>query len=159
MNAEARMSGELSVRFVVREDYEQWLPLWDGYNAFYGRSGATALAPEITRMTWARFFDAYEPVHGLVAESDGQLLGLTHYLFHRSTTAIEPVCYLQDLFTSNAVRGRGIGRALINRVYERARLAGSSRVYWQTHQTNLTAMQLYDKVAERSGFVVYRNLL
>jgi GNAT superfamily N-acetyltransferase len=66
---------------------------------------------------------------------------------------------LQDLFTSNAARGRGIGRALINRVYERARLAGSSRVYWQTHQTNLTAMQLYDKVAERSGFVVYRNLL
>ena len=159
MNAEARMSGELSVRFVVREDYEQWLPLWDGYNAFYGRSGTTALSPEITRMTWARFFDAYEPVHGLVAESDGQLLGLTHYLFHRSTTAIEPVCYLQDLFTSNAVRGRGIGRALINRVYEQARLAGSSRVYWQTHQTNLTAMQLYDKVAERSGFVVYRKLL
>jgi GNAT superfamily N-acetyltransferase len=159
MNAEAKMSGELSVRFVVREDYEQWLPLWDGYNAFYGRSGATALAPEITRMTWARFFDAYEPVHGLVAASDGQLLGLTHYLFHRSTTAVEPVCYLQDLFTSNTARGRGIGRALINRVYEQARLAGSSRVYWQTHQTNLTAMQLYDKVAERSGFVVYRNLL
>jgi GNAT superfamily N-acetyltransferase len=159
MNAEAKMPGELSVRIVVREDYEQWLPLWDGYNAFYGRSGATALSPEITRMTWARFFDAYEPVHGLVAESDGQLLGLTHYLFHRSTTAIEPVCYLQDLFTGNAARGRGIGRALINRVYEQARLAGSSRVYWQTHQTNLTAMRLYDKVAERSGFVVYRNLL
>jgi GNAT superfamily N-acetyltransferase len=159
MNAEAKMSAELSVRFVVRQDYEQWLPLWNGYNAFYGRSGATALSPEITRMTWARFFDAYEPVHGLVAESDGQLLGLTHYLFHRSTTAIEPVCYLQDLFTRNAARGRGIGRALINRVYEQARLAGSSRVYWQTHQTNLTAMQLYDKVAERSGFVVYRKLL
>jgi GNAT superfamily N-acetyltransferase len=159
MNAEAKMSAELSVRFVVRQDYEQWLPLWNGYNAFYGRSGATALSPEITRMTWARFFDAYEPVHGLVAESDGQLLGLTHYLFHRSTTAIEPVCYLQDLFTSNAARGRGIGRALINRVYEQARLAGSSRVYWQTHQTNLTAMQLYDKVGERSGFVVYRKLL
>ena len=159
MNAEAKISGELSVRFVVREDYERWLPLWEGYNAFYGRSGATALSPEITRMTWARFFDAYEPVHGLVAESDGQLLGLTHYLFHRSTTAIEPVCYLQDLFTSNAARGKGIGRALINRVYEQARLAGSSRVYWQTHQTNLTAMQLYDKVAERSGFVVYRKLL
>jgi GNAT superfamily N-acetyltransferase len=159
MNAEAKMSAELSVRFVVRQDYEQWLPLWNGYNAFYGRSGATALSPEITRMTWARFFDAYEPVHGLVAESDGQLLGLTHYLFHRSTTAIEPVCYLQDLFTRDAARGRGIGRALINRVYEQAQLAGSSRVYWQTHQTNLTAMQLYDKVAERSGFVVYRKLL
>jgi GNAT superfamily N-acetyltransferase len=158
MNAKSRMSGDLSVRLVTRQDYDQWLPLWDGYNAFYGRVGATALSPEITRMTWARFFDAYEPVHGLVAESGGQLLGLTHYLFHRSTTAIAPVCYLQDLFTTESARGKGVGRALIHGVYEQARLAGSPRVYWQTHQTNLTAMQLYDKVAEHSGFVVYRKL-
>jgi GNAT superfamily N-acetyltransferase len=158
MNAELRMSDNLSIRPVSRLDYDQWLPLWDGYNAFYGRSGATALSPEITAMTWARFFDAYEPVRGLVAQSGGQLLGLTHYLFHRSTTAIEPTCYLQDLFTAEAARGKGVGGALINRVYEQARLAGSQRVYWQTHETNLTAMQLYDKVAERSGFVVYRKL-
>jgi GNAT superfamily N-acetyltransferase len=151
------MSGELSIRFVTRQDYDQWLPLWDGYNAFYGRSGATALSPEITGMTWARFFDAYEPMHALVAERDGELLGLTHYLFHRSTIFIGPTCYLQDLFTSEAARGRGVGRALINGVYEQARIAGSPRVYWLTHETNHTAMQLYDKVAERSGFVVYRK--
>jgi GNAT superfamily N-acetyltransferase len=153
------MHGEPSVRFVTLQDYDRWLALWDGYNAFYKRSGATALSPDITRMTWARFFDAYEPVHGLVAESGGELLGLTHYLFHRSTTAIAPVCYLQDLFTTETARGKGVGRALINAVYEQARLAGSPRVYWQTHQTNHTAMQLYDKVAEHSGFVVYRKLL
>ena len=123
------MSGDLTIRFVTRQDYAQWLPLWDGYNAFYGRSGATALAPEITAMTWARFFDAYEPVHALVAESGGELLGLTHYLFHRSTTMIEPNCYLQDLFTSATARGKGVGRALINGVYEQANLAGSSRVF------------------------------
>jgi GNAT superfamily N-acetyltransferase len=158
MNAKSQMPDELSIRPVRRQDYDQWLPLWDGYNAFYGRTGATALSPEVTRMTWARFFDADEPIHGLVAESRGRLLGLTHYLFHRSTTTIEPVCYLQDLFAAEAARGKGIGRALINGVYERARLAGSPRVYWQTHQTNLTAMQLYDKVAEHSGFVVYRKL-
>ena len=110
-------------------------------------------------MTWARFFDGYEPVHALVAERGGELLGLTHYLFHRSTTVIEPICYLQDLFTSAAARGKGVGRALINGVYEQAQLAGGSRVYWQTHETNHTAMQLYDKVAERSGFVVYRKFL
>ena len=159
MNEKSQMPGDLSVRFVTRRDYDQWLPLWDGYNAFYGRAGATALAPETTRTTWARFFDAYEPVHGLVAESGGQLLGLTHYLFHRSTTVVEPVCYLQDLFTAGSARGKGVGRALIHGVYEQARLAGSPRVYWQTHQTNLTAMQLYDKVAEHSGFVLYRKLL
>jgi GNAT superfamily N-acetyltransferase len=153
------MPDNLIVRPVVRGDYTQWLPLWDGYNAFYERSGPSALDPEITRMTWTRFFDAYEPVHALVAESEGRLLGLTHYLFHRSTTAIAPNCYLQDLFTSAAARGKGVGRALIEGVYERARMAGSPRVYWQTHKTNHTAMQLYDKVAENSGFVVYRKLL
>lgn len=152
------MPSDLTVRSVTRQDYAQWLPLWDGYNAFYGRSGPTALAPEITAMTWARFFDAYEPVHALVAESSGSLLGLTHYLFHRSTTAIEPSCYLQDLFTSAAARGKGVGRALINAVYAQAKLVGSPRVYWQTHETNLTAQLLYDKVAEKSGFIVYRKI-
>jgi GNAT superfamily N-acetyltransferase len=152
------MPSDFSIRFITPNDYNRWLPLWDGYNAFYGRSGPTALPLEITRMTWSRFFDAYEPVHALVAESDGQLLGLTHYLFHRSTISIAPVCYLQDLFTTESARGKGVGRGLINGVYEQARLAGANRVYWQTHETNHTAMQLYDKMAERSGFVVYRKL-
>ena len=152
------MSG-VSIRAVARQDYDQWLPLWGGYNAFYGRTGATALSPEITAMTWSRFFDGYEPVHALVAQSGPMLVGLVHYLFHRSTISIAPTCYLQDLFTSHEARGRGIGRALIAAVCDKARCAGSPRVYWQTHETNRTAMLLYDKVAERSGFVVYRKAL
>ncbi|MCC8946663.1 GNAT family N-acetyltransferase [Bradyrhizobium sp. Arg62] len=153
------MADDVTIRFITRDDYAQWLPLWDGYNAFYERSGPTALAPEITAMTWERFFDAYEPVHALVADAGGRLLGLTHYLFHRSTTAIAPTCYLQDLFTSEAARGKGVGRALINGVYAQAKLAGSPRVYWQTHETNHTAMQLYDKVADKPGFVIYRKIV
>ena len=147
----------LLIRPIKPADYEQWLPLWDGYNEFYGRSGATALPLEITQTTWARFFDPDEPVNALVAESDGKLVGLTHYIFHRSTITIGLSCYLQDLFTNEAARGKGVGRALINGVYERAKLAGSSRVYWQTHETNITAIKLYDKIAERSGFLVYRK--
>ena len=150
------MSDDVTIRFVTRDDYAQWLPLWDGYNAFYERSGPTALAPEITAMTWQRFFDAYEPMHALVADAGGTLI---HYLFHRSTTAIAPTCYLQDLFTSEAARGKGVGRALINGVYAQAKLAGSPRVYWQTHETNHTAMQLYDKVADKPGFVIYRKII
>jgi len=149
----------LTVRSVTKQDYDQWLPLWDGYNAFYGRSGPTALAPEITRMTWQRFFDAYEPVHALVAESDGRLLGLTHYLFHRSTTRLHDVCYLQDLFTSQEYRGRGVGRLLIQAVYAAASAAQSSRVYWTTQTTNEAGRALYDKVATHAGFIVYSHEL
>ena len=148
-----------TIRALSENDYAQWLPLWDGYNAFYGRSGATALDPAITRTTWARFFDAKEPMHALVAEEGGVLIGLAHYLYHRSTTSIEPSCYMQDLFTADEARGRGVGRALIEAVYAAARAAGSPRVYWQTHETNASAMRLYDQVAEKSGFLVYRKLL
>jgi GNAT superfamily N-acetyltransferase len=150
---------QITIRPVSPGDFPAWKVLWDGYNAFYGREGLTALRPEITQMTWSRFFDAYEPVNALVAEDGGELVGLAHYIFHRSTIQIEPTCYLQDLFTSAAVRGRGIARALIAGLYERAAASGLGRVYWQTHESNSTAMALYDKVAERSGFVVYRKLL
>ena len=127
--------------------------MWAGYNAFYER----VVSRETTDVTWSRFFDGNEPVHALVAERDGTPVGLVHYLFHRSTSMIELTCYLQDLYVDDGARGHGIGRLLIEAVYERARAAGSSRVYWQTHETNHTAMRLYDQVAERSGFVVYRR--
>jgi len=147
----------LIIRAVRPEDYDQWLPLWDGYNAFYGRSGPTALAPEITSVTWQRFFDDREPVHALVAEQDGRLLGLVHYLYHRTTTTIDLVCYLNDLFTSVNARGKGVGRALIQAVYDEARHAGNPRVYWLTHETNATARRLYDKVAVNTGHLYYRK--
>jgi GNAT superfamily N-acetyltransferase len=147
------------VRPVKPADYAAWRPLWDGYNAFYGRVGATALPEDITRTTWDRFFDEREPIHALAAEGEGgEVVGLVHYLFHRSSILIEPTCYLQDLFTNEAGRGRGVGRALIEAVYEMARAAGASRVYWHTQETNRTARDLYDKVADDTGFVVYRKV-
>jgi GNAT superfamily N-acetyltransferase len=145
------------VRPVRPADLAAWQPLWDGYNAFYGREGATALAPEITAATWQRFFDPAEPVFGLVAEAEGRLVGLTHYLFHRSTTRLELTCYLQDLFTLPAARGQGVGRALIEGVYAAAKSAGIKRVYWQTHETNAAGRLLYDKVAKHFGFIVYAH--
>jgi GNAT superfamily N-acetyltransferase len=153
------LTERILIRPVQPSDFAQWKPLWDGYNAFYGRKDETALPEEITQMTWSRFFDAYEPVHALVADHGGELLGLVHFLFHRSTISIAPTCYLQDLFTLESARGKGVGSSLIAEVYQRARQAGSSRVYWLTHETNDIAMKLYDKVAEKSGFVVYRKPL
>ncbi len=153
------MSSALVIRAVTDQDFAAWKPLWDGYNAFYGRSGDTALPEEFTRVAWMRFLDPAEPMHALVAERDGQLLGLAHYLYHRNTTHPANSCYLQDLFTVPEARGLGVGRALIEAVYAQAREAGASRVYWQTHETNATAMQLYDKLAQKSGFIVYRQPL
>jgi GNAT superfamily N-acetyltransferase len=143
------------IRDSMAADFPQWAPLWAGYNAFYEREVPDA----VTQSTWSRFFDPAEPVHALVAEQDGKLLGLVHYLFHRATATIEMSCYLADLFTNEAARGKGVGKRLIEAVYDRARLAGCSRVYWQTHETNAVAQVLYNKVAERSGFIVYRRQL
>jgi GNAT superfamily N-acetyltransferase len=132
------------------EDREQWQPLWDGYNLFYER----VLPDEITEVTWARFFDPDEPVFAAVAERDGRVIGLGHYLYHRSTTMIEDLCYLQDLFAAPDARGMGVGRALIEHVYREAAAAGLSRVYWQTHEAN-PARTLYDQVAELTSFRRY----
>ncbi len=123
------MTEQITIRPVLQEDFQAWQVLWDGYNAFYGREGETALPLEVTRMTWSRFFDAYEPMHALVAVGSGNLLGLAHFLFHRSTSQLGPACYLQDLFTAEAARGKGVGRALISAVYESARADGASHVH------------------------------
>lgn len=147
----------VTVRPIQQTDFAAWQPLWNGYNAFYGREGTTALAPEITQATWQRFFDPAEPVFALVAQAEGRLLGLTHYLYHRSTTRIELTCYLQDLFTTPDARGQGVGRLLIQGVYQAASAAGIKRVYWQTHQTNAAGRLLYDKVAQHAGFIVYTH--
>src|ERR1700679_4000461 len=98
------MSAAVHVRFVTRGDYAEWLPLWEGYNAFYKRFGATALPDAVTQVTWARFFDTYEPMYAMVAVDGARVVGLVHYLWHRSTITIEPTCYLQDLFTAEAAR-------------------------------------------------------
>jgi GNAT superfamily N-acetyltransferase len=143
------------IRDVDRSDRAQWQVLWDGYNAFYGRSGPTALDPAVTELTWERFLDPAERMYCLVAVEDDRLVGLAHFVFHRSTTRAADVCYLHDLFTVEDRRGSHIGRGLIERVVSAARLAGSSRVYWQTKFDNLAARALYDKVAEHSGFIVY----
>jgi GNAT superfamily N-acetyltransferase len=145
----------VTVRAATREDFASWEPLWDGYTRFYEREPDAKL----TAVTWQRFFDPYEPMSVLVAELNGKIVGIVHYLFHRSTSMIEPTCYLQDLFTADSLRGKGVGHALIEAVYKNAKDAGATRVYWMTHETNTAAMMLYDKVAEKSGFLQYRKEL
>ncbi|MGE4481311.1 N-acetyltransferase family protein [Acidocella sp.] len=145
----------MMVRALRPEDRAGWEALWRGYLSFYEQ----ALAPEVTDTLWARFFDPAEPVNALVVEENGALLGLVHYIFHRNTWMTGDVCYLEDLFTAEAARGRGVGRALIEAVYGRAREAGCGRVYWLTHETNKTAQALYDKLADKPGFIQYRKLV
>lgn len=153
------MAAPTLVREIRPADLTAWQSLWGAYNAFYGREGATALPPEVTRATWQRFFDAGEPVFALVAESRGNLIGLAHYIFHRSTTRLELTCYLQDLFTAPTERGRGVGRSLIEGVYQAASASGIFRVYWQTQWTNTAARLLYDRVAIHKGFIVYEHAM
>jgi GNAT superfamily N-acetyltransferase len=156
------MPDNVQIRAIRKSDYEAWRPLWDAYNAFYRRTGPTALPESTTAATWDRFFDPAEPVFAVVAEEGGRMVGIVHYLYHRSTSRLNGVCYLQDLYTVEDRRGAGIGRALINAVYAAARAAGSTRVYWQTQRSNTAGRLLYDKVAthdEAAGFIVYSKEL
>ena len=147
-------SNAIQIRPFAPEDRQAWEPLWQGYLTFY----KSTLAPEVTDTTWERLLDPAEPMHGLAATLNGGIVGIVHYLYHRSTWSIGNYCYLQDLFTSEAARNRGVGRALIEAVYEKARGDGASRVYWLTHETNTSAQALYDKIAVKSGFIQYRQV-
>ena len=151
------MHKTMQIRAANRDDFTAWLPSWEGYNAFYGRTGETALPSEVTAITWEKFFDAYEPMFALVAEQDGELLGLAHYLFHRSTTQIGPTCYLQYLFVKETARGNGVGQLLISEIFSKAKALGIARVYWMTYETDATAMWLYVKMTDKNGIVVYRK--
>ncbi|MDZ7856778.1 GNAT family N-acetyltransferase [Sphaerotilus sp.] len=143
------------IRTARPDDHAQWLPLWKGYQAFYRAD----LPEHVTARTWERFHTPAEPMHCAVAERDGQLIGIVHYIFHRSCWTTGDYCYLQDLYASPEHRGQGVGRALIEHVYAAAAQAGASRVHWLTHETNQDAMKLYDRIADKSGFVQYRHLL
>jgi GNAT superfamily N-acetyltransferase len=145
------------IRQAVPQDFPGWLPLWDSYNEFYGRAGPTALPRDVTDTTWRRFFQTDEPMHALIAESEGELVGFAHFLFHRSTTSVALGCYLRDLFTLPAMRGRGVATALIEQVCDEARRADSPNIYWQTHESNHAARKLYDRIAELSGFIIYQK--
>ncbi|BDG73814.1 GNAT family N-acetyltransferase [Roseomonas fluvialis] len=150
------MTDVVGIRPARPTDFDAWLPLWEGYNAFYERTGPTAVSEAQTRTTWARFFDGHEPMEAIVAEQAAALVGFVHIIFHRNTTMMGPTCYLQDLFAAPSLRGRGVGRALIEAAAARAKEAGATRLYWQTQEGNATARLLYDRIAQRSGFIVYR---
>ncbi|MDH4562939.1 GNAT family N-acetyltransferase [Pseudomonas sp. BN411] len=145
----------LEIRPVSAADLAAWLPLWQGYQRFY----KTEIAEATTAVTWQRFLDPAEPMNAALAWRNGEAVGLVHFIYHRSCWTVGDYCYLQDLYVAEGVRGGGIGRQLIEHVYAEARAAGSSRVHWLTHETNTDAMQLYDRIADRSGFVQYRKIL
>lgn len=143
-----------AIRAIEPGDRPAWLPLWRGYQAFY----KVDLPEEASVATWDRLNDPAEPVGGALAWRDGVAVGLVHHIRHRSCWTVGDYCYLQDLFVAEAARGAGLGRALIEHVYGVARAAGCSRVHWLTHETNTDAMMLYDRIADRSGFVQYRKI-
>ena len=130
-------------------DRERWNLLARGYKTFY----ETTLTEAEYDRAWVRLMQR-ETIHGLGARIDGQLVGISHYLFHASTWSAD-VCYLQDLFVDAQVRGQGVARALIDAVGSVARSRGAARLYWLTHQDNATARTLYDKLAAHRGFIRY----
>lgn len=144
----------LIVRALRAEDESVWRELWKAYLAFYDSS----LPDEIYTSTFARLLGS-DPrdFSAQVAECDGQVVGLVHYLFHRHAWKVEEVCYLQDLYADPSVRGTGVGRALIQAVYDAADAQGAPTVYWLTQEFNDTARQLYDRIGVATPFIKYQR--
>jgi GNAT superfamily N-acetyltransferase len=145
----------ISVRAATAADHAAWALLWRGYLDFY----KTVLPASTYDTTWARLLDPGEPMHAALAQIDGRAVGLVHFIEHRSCWSPLNSLYLQDLFAMPDTRGLGVGRALIEHVYAQAPRLGCGKVHWLTHESNTTAMQLYDRIAERPGFVQYRKNL
>lgn len=145
----------VTIRAATAADFDAWLPLWRGYQTFY----KTDIPHATTLVTWQRLLSPDEPMHAALAEHDGAVVGMVHYIEHRSCWTTGNYMYLQDLFVEPAKRGLGLGRTLIEHVYTEAARRRCSRVWWLTHETNTDAMVLYDRVADKSGFVQYRKVL
>ena len=145
---------QVVIRAMSLDERAVWEELWTGYLDFYN----TKISQETKSVTWARLHDPNEPMHLLAASLAGKVVGIVHYLYHRSCWTIGDYCYLQDLFVATDARGKGIGAALIKQVEKIARASDASRIYWLTKEDNVSARALYDKLADRSGFIQYRKL-
>lgn len=144
------------VRPVRESDRDQWADLWTAYLEFYH----TSVSEAVYDTTFQRLLtDDPHSFSAFVAEQDGRLVGLTHYLFHAHAWRIERVCYLQDLYADPAVRGTGVGRKLIEAVYAAADAEGAPAVYWLTQDFNHTARRLYDRIAQVTPFIRYNRKL
>lgn len=143
---------EVEIRALQAADEAEWRRLWTLYLEFY----ETGVTEEVYQVSFARLLSAEDnEFQGLIALRDEQPVGITHFLFHRHCWRIENVCYLQDLYVDAEVRGSGVGRALIEAVYQRADAAGCPRVYWHTQHFNEAGRRLYDKVAQQTPFIMY----
>ena len=142
----------LTIRAIEEKDKDQWLKLWAGYLEFY----KSTISPEQTELTWKRLINNELKMFGFVAESEEGVIGFTHCLFRPSTWTETDYCYLEDLFVDPNIRGKGVGRALMNRVFDFAKEKDSKRVYWTTQEFNKTARILYDSITPVSEFVQYR---
>ena len=146
------MSKDITIRPIRVGDRIAWQHLWTDYLTFY----ETTVTRQVYETAFLRLLDdSYNEYRGLLAEIDGKAIGLTHFLFHRNLWAVEDVCYLSDLFTDPAARGRGVARALIHAVQKAAKAEGVPDVYWLTQEFNYRGRMLYDQVATRTPFIVY----
>jgi GNAT superfamily N-acetyltransferase len=143
----------IGIRPLEAGDRAQWSALWSGYLRFYRQH----LPQEVTAGTFARLIDAEAPLHGLVAERDGTLVGFVHFQFHPTSWSLRDSCYLEDLYVDPEARGGGIGRALIGAVYEAADRAQAASVYWLTQEFNAEGRALYDTLARRTSFIRYER--
>ncbi len=146
------MTSSFAIRDLVPADKPGWLSLWAGYLAFY----KVDIDAAVTDRTWDRLLDPASTLKARGAFGPSGLLGFAIHLHHPSTWVAGEDCYLEDLFVSDAARGQGVGRALIDDLQAIARYSGWHRLYWHTDHDNTRARALYDSIVPADGAIRYR---
>lgn len=142
----------ITIRAARLEDEARFRTLWSEYLDYYN----VTVAPTVTDSTWSRAISPASAIFMRVAELDGQVVGFALCVTHEGTWIEGLDCYLEDLFVDAAVRGKGVGRALLDDLVRLSKDKGWSRLYWHTDETNRTARKLYDSFVESDGHIRYR---
>nr|WP_174505374.1 GNAT family N-acetyltransferase [Acinetobacter sp. Marseille-Q1620] len=147
----------MSIKIIPLSDisFDQWLPLWQSYLTFYKSS----LSEEQISLSWKRITNpAQKDMFGFAIKINENIVGFVHLISHMSMWTEKPYCYLQDLFIDENYRNQGLARKLIEHTYQVCK-GGFDRVYWLTQADNHTAQLLYDRIADKTGFIQYKHSL
>jgi ribosomal protein S18 acetylase RimI-like enzyme len=139
------------VREIKLSDKEEWEVLYRGYADFY----KVEMKDEILKTVWSWLHDRNHDVKGIVYEYDNKVIGLAHYRRMPRPLRGKYIGFLDDIYVEPKYRGKKIGEKLIHELKEISKKNNWDLVRWVTHNDNIRAKSLYDRIAKKTTWDLY----